>query len=58
METINDYDGLKLKWDVLILANVLEKLISEADQYFFFEKGMRGRVPYISKRYSKANNKY
>ena len=45
METMNDYDGLKLKWDVLLFANVLEKLISEGDQYFFFEKGMRGRVP-------------
>ena len=26
--------------------------------YLFFEKGMRGRVSYICKRYSKTNNKY
>ena len=34
------------------------ELISDAHIYLFFEKGMRGVVSYISKRYSKANNKY
>ena len=34
------------------------ELISDSYMYFFFEKGMRGRISYISKRYSKANSKY
>ena len=33
-------------------------LISDHGMYLFFEKGMGGRVSYISKRYSKASNKY
>ena len=32
--------------------------ISDADLYLFFVEGMRNPVSYISKRYSKANNKY
>ena len=39
-------------------AKVQFELISDADMYLFPEKGMRGRVSYISKRYSKANKKY
>ena len=35
----------------------LEK-ISEIDKYLFIEKGTRGRISYIAKRYAKANNKY
>ena len=34
------------------------ELISHADMYLFFEKGMRSGVSYISKRYSQASNKY
>ena len=36
---------------------ILER-ISDADMYFLFGKFMRGGVSYISKRYSKASNKY
>ena len=35
----------------------LEKT-SDRDKYMFFEQGMRGRVSYINKRYSEANNDY
>ena len=35
----------------------LEK-ISNINKYLFMEKGLRGRISYIVKRYAKANNKY
>ena len=35
----------------------LEK-ISDIDKYLFIEKGLRGGISYIAKRYSEANNKY
>ena len=31
---------------------------SETDKYLFIEKGSRGGISYIAKRYAKANNKY
>ena len=34
------------------------ELIPDSDMHLFFEKDMRGGVSYISKRYSKAKNKY
>ena len=48
MKTVKDYHGLYLKCVTLLLANVFE----------FFEKVPRGRIFYISNRYSKANKKY
>ena len=35
----------------------LEK-ISNINKYLFIEKGLRGGISYIAKRYAKANNKY
>ena len=34
------------------------ELVTDPDMHLFFEKGMRGRVSYISKKYSKFNNMY
>ena len=34
------------------------EVIPDPEMYTFFEKGTRGRIYYISNRYSKANNKY
>ena len=48
-----------LSWDAMLNMTKVElELISDADMYLSFEKGMRGGVSRVSKRYSKANNKY
>ena len=48
-----------LSWDAMLkmIGIELEK-ISDIDKYLFIEKGLRGRISYIAKRYAKANNKY
>ena len=48
-----------LSWDAILnMTKIKLELTSGRDMYIFFAKGMRGGVPYISNRYSKANNKY
>ena len=40
---------------MLKLTGVKLKKLQDIDMYLFLEKGMRGRVSYISKRYTKSN---
>ena len=48
-----------LSWDgVLKMAAVKLEKISDINMYLFIEKGLRGGISYIAKRYAKANNKY
>ena len=48
-----------LSQDVMLnMTKIKFELISDPDMFILFKKGMRGGVPYISNRYSKANNKY
>ena len=47
-----------LSWDAILTMTGIELyLISDLDMYLPIEKGMRGDISYIAKRYSKANNK-
>ena len=43
---------------MLNMTKVDLELISDAEMYLFFKKGVRDRVSYISKRYSKVSNMY
>ena len=43
---------------MLNMTKVELELISAVDMYLFFKKCMRGKVSYISKKYSQASNKY
>ena len=43
---------------MLKMTGVKLKKISDIDKYLFIEKGLRGGISYIAKRYAKANNKY
>ena len=43
---------------MLNMTKVELELISDAEMYSLFEKGVGGRVSYIFKTYSKAKNKY
>ena len=40
------------------MADIKLRLIDDIDKHLFFEKGMRGGVSCIARRYCKANNKY
>ena len=48
-----------LSWDAMLkMTGVKLEKISDLGKYLFIEKGLRGGISYISKRYAKANNKH
>ena len=48
-----------LSWDAMLKMTGIElEKISNINKYLFIEKGLRGGISYIAKRYAKANNKY
>ena len=48
-----------LSWDAMLkMTGVKLEKISDIDKYLFIEKGTRGGISYIAKRYAKGNNKY
>ena len=48
-----------LSWDAMLkMTHVKLEKISDIDKYLFIEKGSRGGISYIAKRYAKANNIY
>ena len=47
-----------LNWDAMLkMTDAKLEKISDIDKHLFIEKGLRGGISYISKRYTKANNK-
>ena len=48
-----------LSWDAMLkMTDVKLEKIPDIDKYLFIEKGSRGGISCISKRYAKANNNY
>ena len=47
-----------LSWNAMLkVTGIKLELISDVDMHLFIEKGMRGGISYIAKRYSKINPK-
>ena len=48
-----------LSWDAMLkMTDIKLEKISDMNKYLFIEKGLRGGISYIAKKYAKANNKY
>ena len=59
LDPCNYFSSLVLSWDAMLkMAVVKLEKISDIAKYLFIEKGLRGEISLIAKKYAKANNKY
>ena len=59
LDPANYYTSPGLSWDAMLkFTKVKLELLTDNNMLLMFEKGIRGGVSQISKRYSKANNQY
>ena len=53
------FSSLGLSWDAMLKLDWIKlELFWNIDQHLFIEKGLRGRISSICKRFSETNNKY
>ena len=53
------FSSTGLSWDAMLKMTKVElERISDTDIHLFIERGMRGGICYVSKRYSKVNNEF
>ena len=59
LDAFHYFSSPALSWYAIIkmTGRKLEK-ISDIDKYWFIEKGLRGGISYIAKRYGKTYSKY
>ena len=57
LDPANYYTSPGLSWDALLKHSGVElELLSDVDMHLFMEKGLRGGISMVSKRFAKANN--
>ena len=57
LEPSNYFSGAGLSWSAALKMSKVElHLLQNADMYTFFERGIRGGISMICKRYARANN--
>ena len=59
LDSCHYFSSPGLSWDAMLKMTEIElEKISDIDKYLLIGKGLRGGIPYISKRCAKANDKY
>ncbi len=59
LDALHYYTAPGLAWDTMLKITEVEiDLISDPDMYLMVERGIRGGISSIMKRYARANNKY